>query len=190
MCVADIWSLGVILYMLVCGVPPFQETNDSETLVMILDCRYCIPEHVSDGCKEWVLLKLSGIWTRRATDQKAICRQRWIADEFLKWWLIRVLLLSVSHCQFMFTSKEADCKFISLVCVSWRLCLLCMLVYLVSSVLFCPSCFLSSILPPVSSPPPLLQIINPQFLILSRVCLKTSWGGKLLSWTTGQDLHR
>ncbi|KAI4825741.1 hypothetical protein KUCAC02_021411 [Chaenocephalus aceratus] len=31
--------LGVILYMLVCGVPPFQETNDSETLVMILDCR-------------------------------------------------------------------------------------------------------------------------------------------------------
>lgn len=53
-CVPDIWSLGVILYMLVCGVPPFQETNDSETLVMILDCRYSIPEHVSDECREWV----------------------------------------------------------------------------------------------------------------------------------------
>lgn len=51
-CAPDIWSLGVILYMLVCGVPPFQETNDSETLVMILDCRYCIPEHVSDDCRE------------------------------------------------------------------------------------------------------------------------------------------
>lgn len=51
-CVPDIWSLGVILYMLVCGVPPFQETNDSETLVMILDCRYSIPEHVSIDCKE------------------------------------------------------------------------------------------------------------------------------------------
>lgn len=51
-CVPDIWSLGVILYMLVCGVPPFQETNDSETLVMILDCRYSIPEHVSDECRE------------------------------------------------------------------------------------------------------------------------------------------
>lgn len=51
-CVPDIWSLGVILYMLVCGVPPFQETNDSETLVMILDCRYSIPEHVSYDCRE------------------------------------------------------------------------------------------------------------------------------------------
>lgn len=51
-CVPDIWSLGVILYMLVCGVPPFQETNDSETLVMILDCRYSIPEHVSGDCRE------------------------------------------------------------------------------------------------------------------------------------------
>ncbi|KAM8891605.1 SNF related kinase b [Spinachia spinachia] len=47
----DIWSLGVILYMLVCGAPPFQETNDSETLVMILDCRYRVPEHVSHGCR-------------------------------------------------------------------------------------------------------------------------------------------
>ncbi|XP_034734900.1 SNF related kinase b [Etheostoma cragini] len=50
----DIWSLGVILYMLVCGVPPFQETNDSETLVMILDCRYCVPKHVSDDCRDLI----------------------------------------------------------------------------------------------------------------------------------------
>ncbi|XP_038161488.1 SNF related kinase b [Cyprinodon tularosa] len=50
----DIWSLGVILYMLVCGVPPFQETNDSETLVMILDCRYTVPEHVSEDCRDLI----------------------------------------------------------------------------------------------------------------------------------------
>uniref|UniRef100_A0A3Q2YH17 SNF-related serine/threonine-protein kinase n=1 Tax=Hippocampus comes TaxID=109280 RepID=A0A3Q2YH17_HIPCM len=50
----DIWSLGVILYMLVCGVPPFQEANDSETLVMILDCRYSIPDHVSGHCRDLI----------------------------------------------------------------------------------------------------------------------------------------
>ncbi|XP_056137314.1 SNF related kinase b [Lampris incognitus] len=63
----DIWSLGVILYMLVCGVPPFQETNDSETLVMILDCRYSVPEHVSDGCRDLISRMLQKDPSHRAS---------------------------------------------------------------------------------------------------------------------------
>ncbi|KAI4871220.1 hypothetical protein NFI96_003486 [Prochilodus magdalenae] len=49
---SNIWSLGVILFMLVCGQPPFQEANDSETLTMIMDCKYTVPTHVSNACKD------------------------------------------------------------------------------------------------------------------------------------------
>lgn len=63
----DIWSLGVILYMLVCGHPPFQEANDSETLIMIMDCRYTVPDHVSAECKDLISRMLQRDPSKRAS---------------------------------------------------------------------------------------------------------------------------
>ncbi|KAF3691485.1 SNF-related serine/threonine-protein kinase [Channa argus] len=62
----DIWSLGVILFMLVCGQPPFQEANDSETLTMIMDCKYTVPAHVSSACKDLIDRMLQRDPKRRA----------------------------------------------------------------------------------------------------------------------------
>ncbi|XP_062847510.1 SNF-related serine/threonine-protein kinase [Trichomycterus rosablanca] len=63
----DIWSLGVILFMLVCGQPPFQEANDSETLTMIMDCKYTVPTHVSNACKDLIDRMLQRDPKRRAS---------------------------------------------------------------------------------------------------------------------------
>lgn len=46
--------MGVILYMLVTGHAPFNEANDSETLTMILDCKYYLPPNLSPDCIELI----------------------------------------------------------------------------------------------------------------------------------------
>ncbi|XP_041375700.1 SNF-related serine/threonine-protein kinase-like isoform X4 [Gigantopelta aegis] len=79
----DVWSLGVILYMLVCGTPPFQEANDSETLTMIMDCKYQVPSHISSQCRDLINLMLKREPSNRASLEEIILHPWLMGGEFL-----------------------------------------------------------------------------------------------------------
>lgn len=74
----DVWSLGVILYMLLCGRLPFQEANDSETLTKILDCKYTLPDHLSHHARHLISRMLVKDASKRATLQEIVSNP-WVA---------------------------------------------------------------------------------------------------------------
>ncbi|XP_037948441.1 SNF-related serine/threonine-protein kinase [Teleopsis dalmanni] len=76
----DIWSLGVILYMLVCGQPPFEKANDSETLTMIMDCKYTVPPQVTPSCRNLIASMLVRDPKKRASLEE-IAADSWLKDD-------------------------------------------------------------------------------------------------------------
>ncbi len=53
----DVWSMGVILFILLCGYPPFNHRNHAALITAIKDARYSFDEgweHVSDAVKDLI----------------------------------------------------------------------------------------------------------------------------------------
>lgn len=82
-CSCDMWSLGVVIYIVLCGYPPFPFSETPAKLIdAIVNGRYDFPskewDHVSNDAKDMVKRMLEVDATKRITPAEALSH-RWVA---------------------------------------------------------------------------------------------------------------
>ena len=75
-CEADIWSLGVILFAMVCGTLPFDDDSMSLLFQKIKDGKYYMPNFISDEVKDLINRMLQPNPVKRIT-MKEIKEHPW-----------------------------------------------------------------------------------------------------------------
>ena len=83
----DIWSIGVIAYILLCGYPPFYGDNDREIFRRVSAGKFNFPspewDHISDGAKAFCKALLSLDPAERPGAAEAL-RHPWIAKNHIE----------------------------------------------------------------------------------------------------------
>jgi len=83
----DMWSIGVILYILLCGFPPFYEENTAKLFQTIMDGKYDFPDpewtNVSDSAKDLIQRMLTVDSKKRITADEAL-EHPWILGHTAK----------------------------------------------------------------------------------------------------------
>ena len=73
----DIWSMGVVLFSMLCGYLPFQDEDNEKLFKKIIKGKFIIPMHVSNQARE-LLYKLLEINPRKRINISQIKRSSWI----------------------------------------------------------------------------------------------------------------
>ena len=82
----DIWSLGVILYFLLCGYPPFVGANDMQLVQDILQGKFTFPKedwkNISESAKDLISKMLSP--EKKRISAKEIMNHKWFKSKLKK----------------------------------------------------------------------------------------------------------
>ena len=73
----DIWSIGVVLFFMICGYLPFQDEDNSKLYKKIIQGKYTIPTHVSTQGRE-LLYNLMNVNPRKRINLSQIKRHSWV----------------------------------------------------------------------------------------------------------------
>ena len=73
----DIWSVGVVLFAMICGYLPFHEETNKETYKKIAEGKYIVPSFVSKLCRE-LIHKILNINPKKRIKISQIKKDAWI----------------------------------------------------------------------------------------------------------------